>query len=536
MKPSLLLTCATALCLTSGVAIADDNHEGHTGQNLVGKVAFANSCSPAVQTDLLRGVAMLHSFWYTAGEQTFRDVLAKDPGCGIAAWGIASLLMSNPLAGVGPSAKDAEKAQAALEQGRKAGAATEPERDYIAAVGAYYEDWANRPEKARQAARSKAYEALAAKYPKDDEAQIFNALYLAGTQSQADQTYAAYLRAASVLEEQWIKYPQHPGIAHYLIHVYDAPPLANKGLPAARRYAGLAPDAPHALHMPSHIFTRVGAWDDSVSTNTRSFGVAVKSNEVGEAYHAMDYAVYADLQLGRDAAALAAMQTTFKIPVNAGAVLPVAAYYASAAMPARYAMERGDWRAAMQLEPPAGKAPFTEALTWFARAIGAARSGDVAAAEQSAARLATLYQTLVDAKNNYWATEVGLQQRAAGAWIAFAQKKTDEALAGMRAAADQEDKNEKHIVTPGRILPARELLGDMLLEAGKPAEALKEYEASQVREPNRFRGYYGAARAAEAAGDRTKAALYYGNLIALAKNADSARPEIARAKAFVAKG
>jgi hypothetical protein len=526
-----LAASAAALLMTSGMALAHDEHEGH---GHVGKVTFANSCSPAVQADFARGVAMLHSFWYSAGEQTFRDVLAKDPTCAIATWGIAAILMSNPLAGVGSSAKDAEKAQAALEQGRRIGAKTERERDYIEAVGEYYRDWANRPEKARQESRSKAFEALAARYPKDDEAQIFNALYIAGTQSQGDQTYASYLRAAGILEKQFAKNPNHPGIAHYLIHSYDAPPIAAQGLPAARRYAGLAPDAPHALHMPSHIFTRVGAWEDSVATNTRSFAVAVKGNELGEAYHATDYAVYADLQMGRDAAALNAMREAFKIKVPPSSTLIVAAYYASAAMPARYAVERGDWRGAMQLEPAGGKVPYTEAITWFARALGAARSGDVAAAEQNAAQLEVQHKALVDAKNTYWANEVEVQQRAAAGWIAFAQKKTDEGLTLMRAAADLEDKSEKHIVTPGRIVPARELLGDMLLEAGQPALALTEYEASQKREPNRFRGYYGAARAAEAVGDRNKAAASYAKLVALAKNADSQRPELAHAKTYIA--
>ncbi len=536
MTVRILIAGAAALCLATGAARAHDEHEGHAGHNLVGKVAFANSCAPAVQTDFLRGVAMLHSFWYSAAEQTFRDVLAKDPTCAIATWGIASILMSNPLAGNGSTPKDAEKAQAAIEQGRKIGAKTPREREYIEAVAAYYKDWGSHTERERQVARSTAYEALSVHYPQDDEARIFNALYIAGTQTQADQTFAAYGRAATILEQQFAKYPNHPGIAHYLIHVYDAPPLAQRGLKAARLYAGLAPDAPHALHMPSHIFTRVGAWEDSAATNLRSFGVATKSNEVGEAYHATDYAVYADLQLGRDAAARAASAAVFAVPVSPTATLAVAAFYASAAIPARLAVERNDWHAAMQLEPPAGKTPFTEAQTWFARGLGAARTGDIAAAEESAGKLAALHRALVDAKNTYWAKEVEVQQTTIAAWIAFAQKKPEEALTLMRAAADAEDKTEKHIVTPGRILPARELLGDMLLEAGKPALALKEYEASQVREPNRFRGYYGAARAAEAAGDRKTAALYYRKLIALTKNADTPRPEIAQAKAFVAKG
>ena len=250
-----------------------------------------------------------------------------------------------------------------------------------------------------------------------------------------------------------------------------------------------------------------------------------------EAYHASDYAVYADLQLARDAAALSAMEDAFK--VKAASTSQVAVAYSSAAMPARYALERGDWLAAKQLSPAVGGLPYTEAITLFARAIGAARSGDAAAAEQDASDLGVRHQKLVDAGNTYWAREVEIQQRAVAGWIAFARKNVDDALKLMREAADLEDKNEKHIVTPGRILPARELLGDMLYEAGQPVLALKEYEASQQREPNRFRGYHGAARAADVAGDHDKAAMYYGKLLTLARSADTERPELARARAFV---
>jgi hypothetical protein len=521
-----------ALLFSAGSAIADDSHGSHAGHDQVGKVVFANSCAPAVQADFLRGVAMLHSFWYSAGEQTFREVLAKDPDCAIATWGIAAILMQNPLAGIGALPQGAVQAQAAIDQGRKIGAGTPRERDYIEAVAAYYQDFAARPELERQASRAKAFEALAARYPDDDEAQIFSALYIAGTQSQADQTYAAYTRSAAILAREATKYPDHPGIAHYLIHVYDAPPIAAQGLPAARRYAGLAPDAPHALHMPSHIFTRVGAWEDSAATNARSFDSALRGNEQPEAYHATDYMVYADLQLARDAAALAAMERAFAVKLSANPGFVVA--YPTAAMPARYAVERGDWRAAMQLDPPSGGTPFTQALSWYAKALGAARSGEVAAAEQAGRELANRQQALVTAGNTYWAKEVEIQQRAAAAWIAFARKDAEAGLMLMREAADLEDRNEKHIVTPGRILPARELLGDMLLEAGQPALALREYEASAQREPNRFRGLYGAARAAETAGERDKAAGYYRQLLALAKDADSPRPELARAKAYVA--
>ncbi len=377
-----LRLAAAALLLATAGASAQHNHAGH---GTVGAVSFANSCAPAVQEDLMRGVAMLHSFWYGEGEATFRSVLARDPACAIADWGIAALLMNNPLAGVGATPADAQKAQAAIDSARAIGAKTQRERDYIEAVATYYQSFATTPESTRQVVRAKAYEALAARYPEDDEAQIFSALYIAGTQSQADQSFAAYRRASAILKAEFAKYPEHPGIAHYLIHVYDTPALAAEGLPSARLYATLAPDAPHALHMPSHIFTRVGAWEDSAATNARSFKAAAASGELGEAFHASDYMVYADLQLARDGAALAAMEAAFAIP-GRGAAPPLT--YATAAMPARYALERGNWRAAMQLAEAKGGTPYTEAITWFARALGAARSGDVAAAEQNAAELA----------------------------------------------------------------------------------------------------------------------------------------------------
>ena len=524
-----LLTAGVLLILSVGVA---QSHDEDAGKGRLGQVAFANSCDPKVQELFLRGVAMLHSFWYSEAEKTFREILAQDPTCAIATWGVASILMSNPLAGQGASAKDAEQSLAMIEQGRRIGAKTQRERDYIEAVAAYYADWANRSERARQQARAKAYEALAARYPGDDEAQIFSALYIAGTQTQSDQTYAAYRKAAAILEQQFIKHPDHPGVAHYLIHSYDAPPIARQGLVAARRYADIAPAAPHALHMPSHIFTRVGAWEDSAATNTRSVAAAKKGGEPNEAYHASDYTVYAYLQLARDADARRVLEEALKVTDFSPGVR--VAPYAMAAMPARYALERGAWREAMQLQPKPSKFAFADAITYFARALGAARSGDAAAAEKDAAELARLHKSLQDAKDTYWATEVETQRLAVAGWIALTQGKSDEALKFMRAAADQEDRNEKNIVTPGRVVPARELLGEMLLELKQPALALKEFETSQLREPNRFRGLYGAARAAEAAGERQKAAEYYGKLMAMTKNGDGTRPELARAKTYLA--
>ena len=526
---SILATASAGLLLASGTAQAHDDE----GKGQVGRVKFTNSCDAKVQPLLETGVAMLHSFWFSATEKTFRDVLAQDPSCTIANWGIAAILMSNPLAGVGASPKGAALAQEAIDQGRRVSPKTQRERDYIEAVAAYYQDFSTRPERSRQESRAKAFEELAARYPEDDEARIFSALYIAGTQTQADQTYAAYLKAAAILETLFVKYPEHPGVAHYLIHSYDAAPIARQGLPAARRFASIAPAAPHALHMPSHIFTRVGAWEDSVATNERATTVAIKGGEGHEAYHATDYSVYAYLQLARDGDAKRAMEEVLKV-TDINPATAFLRFYASATMPARYAIERGAWREAMQLQPQATKLLFPDAITYFARALGAARSGDIAAAEKDAEELARLHKALQDAKNNYWATEVEIQRLAVAGWIAFAQGKTDDAQKLMRAAADLEDKNEKHIVTPGRIVPARELLGDMLLELKQPAQALKEFEASQVREPNRFRGHYGAARAAEAAGDRRKAADYYAKLMELAKKGDTQRPEVVRARAYVA--
>ena len=524
---------AAAAAMTFALAGPALGHEVEEGQGQLGKVAFANSCDAKVQRQLQRAVAMLHSFWFSAGEKAFRHVLDDDPSCGVAAFGIAAILMNNPLAGQGASPKAAESAQAAIEQGRKAGAKTQRERDYIEAVASYYADFASRPDRARQASRAQAFEALAAKYPDDDEAQIFAALYVAGTQSQADQTYAAYLKAAAVLEGQFVKYPDHPGVAHYLIHSYDAPPIAAKGLVAARRYASIAPDAPHALHMPSHIFTRVGAWEDSVALNRRSADVAkLDATDGASAFHAADYMVYAQLQLGRDQAARRVMDE-FK-GAEGAKIAQFAGPYAAVAMPARLALERGDWAAAAQLPVQGTAFAHCEAITSFSRALGAARMGNAAAAELEAQRLEAQHKALLEAKNNYWATEVEVQRIAVAAWVAKAKGQNDEALRLMRAAADMEDRSEKHIVTPGRVVPARELLGEMLLDMKQAAAALKEFEQSQVREPNRLRGYAGAAAAADAAGERDKARQHYAKLVELTRDADTALPEIARAKTWLA--
>ena len=527
IRKPLVVGIATAALFTAN-AFAHDDDAGPSSAQKLGKVNFPSSCNPKVQQKVTRGVAMLHSFWWPQGEATFQEIANDDPNCVIAAWGFASIMMYNPFAAVVPP-KDAERAKAAIEKGRQM-KASQRDKDYLEAVAAYWDGFGTRPERERALARSKAYEALAAKYPKDDEAQIFNALYLIAIQPASDQTYANSLKAAGILEKQFSKYPNHPGVAHYLIHAYDAPPMAQKGLASARKYADIAPDAPHALHMPSHIFTRVGAWPDSIATNRRSAAVALKGNESDDALHALDYVVYAQLQMARDGDARKTYEEASRInPSTPRFVGP----YPLAAMPARLVVERGAWREAAQLQPIKSQFPFTEANTYLARAIGAARSGDAESAKKDLKEIEARRDALKAANNNYWATEVEVMRLAAAGWIALAENRNDEALGLMRQAADMEDKNEKHPVTPGRLLPAREQLGDMLMEAKRPADALKEYEASQKREPNRFRSYYGAALAAEMSGDSKSARKYYSALVQMAGKGEQ-RAELTLARSYLA--
>ena len=494
----------------------------------LGTVAFANSCAPAAQGSFQRGVALLHSFWFAEGDKAFREALDRDPGCAIATWGIATILVGNTFT-VGPSPAEAQRAREAIDLGRMIGAKTQREHDYIEAIAAYYDHFAERPNGARMRSLSDAFETLAARYPDDDETQIFDALYLAASQSLADKSYTRASKAASILEPQFAKHPDHPGVAHYLIHSYDYSALAQKGLPAAMCYASIAPDAYHALHMPSHIFTRVGAWKESIDTNARSIAEAKAENVINSVLHAMDYTVYAELQLGRDADADAIVRESFSWFKP-----DFVSVYARAAIPARYPMERGQWAAAATLpDPTDSKYPYTEAMTLFARGIGAARSGNPAAAEKDIERLAAIAAALKTAKNDYWATEVEEQRLSVAAWVAFAQGKRDEALGLMRSAADIEDANEKDPVSPGRILPARELLGDMLLESGRPEEALGAYKSSLVNDPKRLRSYSGAAQAALVAGNAAKAQDYFSRALEMA-DPNSTRPELIRAREYLA--
>jgi tetratricopeptide (TPR) repeat protein len=349
--------------------------------------------------------------------------------------------------------------------------------------------------------------------------------------SAADKTYSQQLKGAAILEPIWKRQPNHPGIAHYLIHLYDYPAIAEKGIPAARLYAKIAPAAPHAQHMPSHIFTRVGYWQDSIASNTKSANAADASKEITDSLHARDYLVYAYLQLGRDKEARETIEkmlsTTGYNPNVRGAI------FALAAGPARYMMERGDWKGASQLQVKPTSAAFVDAITYFARAVGAARSGNPDGAKLDIPKLAELRDKLREEKDAYWAEQVGIQLQVATAWLLEAEGDGENALAMLAAAADAEDKTEKSPVTPGPLAPARELYGEMLLKQGKAKEALAAFEATKAKEPNRFRDFLGAAQAAAEIGDKETAKLNYSKLIALTGDSNSDRPEIADAKRYL---
>ena len=516
--------------------------QGKAAERL-GTVRFVTSCAPTVQPQFDRAVALLHSFHLDAAVGAFTEVATADPACGMAHWGVAMAWLGNPLAAP-PSARGLKEGWAAVEKAKTAGAKTPRELEYIAAIETLYRDADKVDHRTRALAYEKQMEQLSARYPTDREAAVFYALALNITLDPNDKTYANQLKAAGILEKVFAEQPNHPGVAHYLIHSYDFPPIAAKGLPAAKRYASIAPAAPHALHMPSHIFTRVGSWQESIETNRASAKAAAETLAAGgsqtglrsyEGLHAYDYMMYGYLQLARDREARALVEevaATRKLNVDhfAGA-------FALAAIPARYALERGQWADAATLTPtPSDLAwnrfPQAESIVWFARGLGAARSGNAARAREDLARIETLRDALTAAKNPYWAHQSEVQRLAVAGWIARAEGRNEEALSLMRASADAEDATEKHPVTPGPIKPARELLGDMLIELGQPAAALKEFEASHRVEPNRFQGLYGAARAAELAGDRETARLYYTRLVSLGKAADGDRPEVKKAKSF----
>jgi tetratricopeptide (TPR) repeat protein len=500
-------------------------------EDKLGIVNFETSCNLEAQKLFNQAMLYQHSFWYRASQKVFEDTLKADPECGIAYWGIALSLLLNPHAT--PPARNLAEGASVIAKGKAVGAKTQRERDYIDALGVMYADYENVDHRTRLLAYAKAMEQLAQRYPGDDEAQIHYALALNTSASPADKTYANQLKGAAILEPIAERQPQHPGVSHYLIHLYDYPPIAEKGLNAARRYAKIAPAAAHAQHMPSHIFTRVGYWGESITSNSESARVAKDAGDIAEQLHAMDYEVYAYLQLGQDAKAKALIDEMADVTGLTETYMP--GPYAMAVSPARYVIERGDWKAAANLQVRPNPLPQVQAITYTARALGAARSGDPEAARGDIAKLTEFRDKLRDAKDAYWSEQVDIQRQVATAWALYAEGKQDEALAAMSAAAAAEDKTEKHPVTPGVPKPARELYGSMLLERGMAKEALAAFEATLKKEPNRLGAYAGAAVAAEKSGDLAKAREYYGKVVAIADNADKARSEVADAQAFLQK-
>ena len=524
MKPTrqFLLVSLLALLFVSGAS----------AQEKLGNVSFPTSCDPKVQAQFERGVAMLHSYWFTEGGKVFDAVAKQDPNCVMAYWGYAVNLLGNSLVGP-PPAKDAQMAWEALERARTIGAKTPRERDWIEALSAYYRDYDKVSVDDRLLAYTKAMEQMTQRYPDDFEAWAYYALTLQASAPKTDKAYANQLKAAGILEKLFKQNPQHPGVSHYLIHAYDYPPLADKGIAAARRYAGIAPAAPHARHMPSHIYSMVGLWEESIASNRSALQVQ------SDYYHATDFMVYAHLQLAQDAKAKALIDEIYKAGRDDLLLkenLPnLGAYTGLAVIPARYALERADWKGAAALPAVPTKRLVADSLIRFTRGLGMARSGDVAGAKREIEAIQGLQKALLKAKDSYWAARSEEQGLAVSAWVAHAEGAREQAAKLMRAAADGEDGSVKHVSMENRLYPMRELFADLLLEMEQAAPALREFEAALKENPNRYRGLYGAARAAEAAGEQKKAEGYFAQLVTLSKNADTVRPELARATAFLAK-
>jgi tetratricopeptide (TPR) repeat protein len=537
-----------ALLLVSALALAEPGpHSDHQhGTEQLGRVTFETTCSPQAKAVFLRGAAWLHSFEYEQAETTFNEAGAADPDCAIAQWG-AAMSLYHPL-WAPPSPAELERGRAAIAKAEARPAKSERERDYVAAIATFYRDSDKLDHKTRALAYNAAMAELHRKYPADREAAIFYALSETAVGVMArDPNFAREKNAAAILNAALKEQPDHPGVAHYLIHSFDYPPLAELAVPAARRYATIAPDSPHAQHMPSHIFTRLGMWDESIASNLKSQAAAralVKKKGFDgasrEELHAMDYLAYAYLQTGQEAEAqrvLAELNSMQKVDEP---IFSVA--YASMAVPARIVLENRRWKEAAALQPPENvlKLSPLENFRWakahihFARAVGAARNGDAAGAREEVAALTAIEDALAVPPGTYdWRKQVSIERRVADAWTSFAEGRKAEAVVAMRQAADLDDATEKHPVTPGALLPAREQLGELLLEAGQPVEALAAYEASLKRAPRRLVSLYGAAHSAKLAGNAEKAKLYFAELAEMTRASDGSRAEIKEARSEV---
>ena len=528
------LAVLAPLWLAPAAAVAEER---------LGQVHFPISCGAEAQQQFDRATAMLHNFMYPRTIAAYSAIAAAEPSCAMAYWGIAISQRPNPLAGPFSEAQ-LQKGAEAIEKARAATTKTQRESDWIEALAPFFRDYATVDQKTRAADYAAAMERLHAHYPDDTEAAIFYALALDETVDLRDKTYATQLKAGAILEQLQPKLPSHPGIPHYLIHSYDYRPLAERGLPAAVRYAELAPSSPHALHMPSHIFAMLGMWPDVVHadlaadhelvTEVRADNPGATLQAIPGRYHSLDFLVTAYLQMAEDKKAKEIVDIRNSVP-RLDPEARYTAHTAFAAIPVRYVLERGDWTAAAKLDVPETPYPQAEAIAWFGRALGAVHSGDLEGAKLDLAQLVRLKGRLLAAKDSYWADQVEIEARASLAWINLLSDHKAEAIHMMQNAADLEDGSEKHIAMENRLSPMRELLGELLLQAKEPAKALKEFEASLGAVPNRYRSLAGAARAAEVTGDKNKARAYYQKLLALCSAADTERPDLVAARRYVAK-
>jgi hypothetical protein len=506
-----------------------------------GTVDFPISCSPAAQTQFDSAVGMLHSFFYPETIKAFTRVTEIDPTCAMAYWGIALSQRPNPL--VGPFAPDAlQRGFEAIQKGKLLNPKTQRERDWLDAAEPFFKDAATLNQKTRTKAYEKAMEQLYLRYPDDTEAAVFYALALNESADLADKSHANQLKAAAILEKVRVQQPNHPGVTHYLIHSYDYAGLADRGLSAANQYAAIAPDAPHALHMPSHTYTILGMWEKSIESNKAALAAAkeyaAQHNPPGTADasqpHLLDFMEYDYLQLGQDKQAKALVEEAASL--NKFATMRPTVAFGLAAVPARYVLERGAWADAAQLQPRESQYAYTQAITYFARAMGAAKTGNTRQAREDIEKVRAAQQAdLAQPDQAYWAGQSNILLQAASAWLAHAEGNDGEAVKLMRSAADLEDSSDKHVAMENRLFPMRELLGYMLIELKQPKAARNEFESSLQVNPNRLRGIYGAARASEMLGDRATARQWYEKLVTLTRAADPGRPELQEAKMFLSK-
>jgi tetratricopeptide (TPR) repeat protein len=537
LSPLFFARAVLLVLLLAGPVFAQQHEHGSPTKEQLGSVSFLTSCSADAQPQFNRAVALLHSFEFGRAMDAFNSTLKSDPSCAMAEWGIALSRWGNPFSpGLRP-APPLQQGRASVNRAKAIGLKTPREGAYLDAVAQLYTAFETIDQRTRVVAYRDAMAKVAATHPNDIEASIFYALAIAAAALPTDKTYADQLKAGAMLQKIIASHPDHPGLAHYIIHSYDVPPLADRALAAARRYAKIAPSAPHALHMPSHTFTRVGYWQESIDANIASGAVARAEGSTAEELHTMDYRIYAYLQTAQDTAARAILDAIPEVkarfdPDAIGSAAPGSAgVFALAAIPARYALERGAWGEAAKLVPQPSGYPYAEALTYFAKALGAARTGDAAAARSAIDALRTIKDRLIEQKEMYWAEQTEIQRRSADAWVTLIEGRKAEALAAMRAAAAMEDGTDKAAVTPGPLAPGRELVGEMLLEMNQAADALKEFETTLEKEPNRFRALLGAARSASLAGDRQKASKYYRLLLKICERAGTpGRPELIEAR------